>query len=110
MMVIMFVSSFVRARASDQAETPSPGTPTNDQRETERWEARRAKDTRRARAVAAARSPSVSSRRADYHKPGDRGRERPVRVSPSLRTGRADLPHPALQLVVPFRADGTWSW
>ena len=38
------------------------------------------------------------------------GREKPVRASPSLRTGRADLPHPALQLVVMFWIDMyTWN-
>lgn len=36
----------------------------------------------------------------------DRGRESPSRGSPSLRTGRADLPHPALQLVVLFTMEG----
>src|SRR3954462_7543872 len=39
-------------------------------------------------------------RRQRHHSPPDRGREGRLPGPPSLRTGLADLPHPALRLVV----------
>ena len=38
----------------------------------------------------------------------DRGRDGDTTPRPSLRTGRADFPHPALRLVSGFMAEGSW--